>query len=66
MVPSKDIIKAKSNSFEEGYNSIHGTLIKWFCYLTGVSLKVGAVCVIGMYVFGLTWALLFFVANTSR
>ncbi len=65
MVPSKDFIKAKSNSFEEGYNSIHGTLIKWFCYLTGASLKVGAVFIFMVYVFGLAWALFFFLANVE-
>ena len=41
MVPSKDFIKAKGNSYEQGYNSIHMTFIKWFCYLTGLTLKVG-------------------------
>ena len=66
MVPSKDFIKAKSNSFEEGYNSINATLIKWFCYLTGASLKVGAVCVVGIYIIGLTWAFWFFIQNVNE
>ena len=66
MVPSKDFIKAKSNSFEEGYNSINATLIKWFCYLTGASLKVGTVCIVGIYIIGLTWAFWFFIQNVNE
>ena len=60
MVPSKDFIKAKGNSYEQGYNSIHMTIIKWFCYLTGLSFKIGAVFVVLIYVFGLTFAVWFF------
>lgn len=41
MVPSQNFIIAKSNSYEKGMNSIHMTFIKWFCYITGFTLKVG-------------------------
>ena len=56
---------AKSNSYQEGLNSIHATFIKWFCYITGVSLKIGY---IGFYVIitlALIGALIFFVDNAK-
>lgn len=46
-VASENFVMAKSNSYKEGLDSIHATLIKWICYFTGVSLKIGY---IGFYV----------------
>lgn len=66
MIPSANIIVAKSNSYKEGLDSIHATLIKWFCYITGVSLKVAY---IGMHIIlalMLIGALMFFVSCCNR
>ena len=41
MIPSETFIVAKSNSYEKGMESIHMIFIKWFCYITGFSLKIG-------------------------
>lgn len=46
-VASENFVMAKSNSYKEGFDSIHATFIKWICYFTGVSLKIGY---IGFYV----------------
>jgi len=61
MVPSEKFFMAKSNSYEKGLQYIHITFIKWFCYLTGVSLKVAY---IGLHVIigiALIWSLYFFI-----
>ena len=39
-VSSQDIIQAKNNSLNKGFNSIHTRIIKWVCYFTGASMKV--------------------------
>lgn len=65
-VPSDNFVMAKTNSYQEGLASVHATLIKWFCYLTGISLKIGY---IGFYVFltiALIGAVMFFVGNCNR
>ena len=41
--PVENFIMAKNNSYTEGMNSIHKTFIKWFCYFTGLSFKIGYV-----------------------
>ena len=61
MIPSERFITAKTNSYEKGMASIHMVFIKWFCYITGVSLKIGY---IGLYVIiaiALIWSLYFFI-----
>ncbi len=40
-ISSQDLLKAKENSYTKGYNNIHMTIIKWFCYFTGFTLKIG-------------------------
>lgn len=64
-IPSENFVTAKSNSYQEGLASVHATFIKWFCYLTGLSLKIGY---IGFYVFiviAVIGALMFFVDNLN-
>lgn len=39
-VPARNFIEAKNNSFEEGLKSVNMTFIKWFCYFTGISVKI--------------------------
>lgn len=65
-VPSDNFVMAKTNSYQEGLASVHATLIKWVCYFTGISLKIGY---IGFYIFialALIGAILFFVGNCNR
>lgn len=64
-VPSDNFVMAKSNSYKQGLESVHATLIKWICYLTGVSLKVGYVFFYIVIVVGLIWALWFFCDNVN-
>lgn len=41
VIPSEIFINAKNNSFKRGNNLINLRLIKWICYFTGISLKIG-------------------------
>ena len=59
-VPSDNFVMAKNNSYQEGLNSVHATLIKWICYLTGVSLKIGYVAFYVFVAVALIGSLLFF------
>lgn len=59
-VPSDNFVMAKTNSYQEGLNSVHATLIKWVCYLTGVSLKIGYVAFYVFMAVALIGSLLFF------
>lgn len=65
-VPSDNFVMAKTNSYQEGLASVHATLIKWVCYFTGISLKIGY---IGFYVIiaiAMIGALSFFIGNMNR
>ena len=64
-VPSDNFIMAKSNSYKQGLESVHATLIKWICYLTGISLKVGYIFFFIVIYGGLIGSLLFFVSNLN-
>ena len=66
LIPSETFIMAKNNSFKKGLESIHMRAIKWFCYFTGVSLKiayVGINIIIGLALIG---ALMFFVSKVDE
>ncbi len=58
LVSSKDFITAKNNSYKK-----HETLIKWFCYLTGLTLKIGYIFFYFMLTTFLIGALLFFISK---
>ena len=60
-IPSEDFVTAKTNSYQEGLESIHATLIKWVCYLTGISLKVGYIFFYLVIIVGTIGALWFFI-----
>ena len=65
MVPSQTFIMAKSNSYEKGLASVHMMFIKWFCYITGFSIKVtyyGLFVILGL---ALIWSLNFFIGNVE-
>lgn len=65
-VPSDNFIMAKTNSYQEGLNSVHATLIKWICYLTGVSLKIGYVAFYVIVTVALFGSLIFFVEKMNQ
>ena len=62
-IPCEEFVTAKSNSYEEGYNSIHMIFIKWFCYITGVTLKTGYILCYVFLIAALILAFLYFVGN---
>ena len=66
MVPSEDFIKAKGKSFEKGYNSIHMTFIKWFCYFTGVSIKIGYIVTYAFLYAALVGSFMFFISKCEE
>lgn len=52
MIPIQTLVMARTNSYNKGMASIHTMAIKWFCFLTGISMKVAY---IGIYIImGLT------------
>ena len=59
--PVENFIMAKNNSYTEGMNSIHKTFIKWFCYFTGLSFKVGYVTFLIIIYGALIIAFLYFI-----
>lgn len=65
-IPSENFVVAKSNSYKEGLASIHATLIKWVCYFTGISLKIGYIGFYVIFAIVVIWALMFFVGNLNR
>ena len=66
MFPVVDLIQAKNNSYKKGMDSIHYRLIKWFCYFTGASIKIGIIAMYVILFLAFIFALMFFVdcANT--
>lgn len=65
-IPVEDFINSKSNSYAKGYNSIHKTFIKWFCYLTGLSFKVGYVILYIVLFITLIFSFMFFINNCNE
>ena len=59
--PVENFIMAKNNSYTEGMNSIHKTFIKWFCYFTGLSFKIGYVIFFVILYSVLIFAFLYFI-----
>ena len=64
--PIENFIVAKNNSFQVGYNSIHKTFIKWFCYFTGFSLTFGYVFSYVLIYGALVLSFMFFVAKCNE
>lgn len=65
-IPSEEFVKAKNNSYAKGMLSINMITIKWICYFLNVSLKVGAVILVLLYVFLLAFSLFFFTTMASQ
>ena len=62
MVSSENFIMAKTNSYNNGMQSVHMTFIKYFCYITGLSFKVAYFLIYAFLGFGLIYAFLFFLS----
>lgn len=65
-IPSDNFIMAKSNSYKQGLETIHATFIKWICYVTGVSLKIGYIAFYVIITMALIGTLMFFVGSLDR
>ena len=65
-IPSKEFVEAKNNSYSKGMLSINMITIKWICYFLNVSLKVGAVILVLLYVFLFAFSLYFFTMMASQ
>ena len=65
-IPSEEFVKAKNNSYEKGMLSINMITIKWICYFLNVSLKVGAVILVLLYIFLFAFSLFFFTTMASQ
>ena len=60
-IPSENFIIAKTNSLNEGLQSIHMVLIKWICYFTDISLKVALIVVYTFIALALIGSFMFFI-----
>lgn len=60
MFPVVDLITAKNNSYKKGMDSIHYRAIKWFCYFTGASIKIGVIAMYVILVLAFIFAVMFF------
>lgn len=65
-VPSDNLVMAKTNSYQEGLASVHATLIKWVCYFTGLSLKIGYIAFYIFIAIALIGALMFFIESCNN
>jgi len=65
-IPSEQLLQAKNNSYEKGMGSINKVTIKWICYFLDVSIKVGTVLAILLYIGLFIFALLFFTTAASQ
>ncbi|MCI8759583.1 MAG: helix-turn-helix transcriptional regulator [Clostridia bacterium] len=65
-VPSEKFVMAKTNSYQEGLATIHATFIKWICYITGISLKIGYIAFYVIISIALLVALSFFIENLNK
>lgn len=66
MVPSKEFIQAKNNSYAKGLGGINKKIIRWFVYTLNVSFYVGVVLTIILYIITFIGALWFFVAVSAQ
>ena len=65
-IPSENFIMAKTNSLNEGLQSIHMILIKWICYFTNVSFKVALIGVYTFIALALVGSFMFFISNAKN
>lgn len=65
-IPSENFVIDKNNSFKEGFETIHMEFIKRFCYITGISLKIGYISMYVIIGLALLGALLFFISKSNE
>ena len=65
-IPSEVLVTAKNNSYTKGYNAINQRIIKWICYLTGLSFKVAFILMYSFIFLVLIWSFIFFYSNGQR
>lgn len=65
-IPSDNFVMAKTNSYQEGLASVHATLIKWVCYLTGLSLKIGYIGFYVIFTIAAIGSLMFFIGQLNH
>ena len=61
MYPVTNLIQAKTNSYKKGMDAIHYRIIKWFCYITGASMKVSIVAVYIFLLIAFIFSVKFFI-----
>lgn len=66
LISSENFVIAKNNSFKEGFETIHMEFIKRFCYITGISLKIGYIAVYVVIGIALIGALAFFIGKCNE
>ena len=66
LISSENFVIAKNNSFKEGFETIHMEFIKRFCYITGISLKIGYIAVYVIIGIALIGALAFFIGKCNE
>lgn len=66
LIPATDFIVAKNNSYTKGSQAIHKTFIKWFCYITGFSIKAGYIITYIFLYVALIGAFLFFISKCNE
>lgn len=64
-VPSSIFLEAKNNSFKSGRNSRSTKSIKWLAYFLNVSMNVGAILMLIIYVAALVFAFYFLVSVSN-
>ena len=65
-ISATNLSMAKNNSYTEGYQAIHKTFIKWFCYITGFSIKAGYIITNIFLCIAFIGAFMFFIGKCNE
>ena len=64
-ISSRELVQAKNNSYEKGMANINMQIIKWISYVLNVSIRIGMVITVLIYVGALVFAFVFFMSQAS-
>ncbi len=64
-ISSTELVQAKNNSYEKGMANINMQIIKWISYVLNVSIRIGMVITVLIYVGALVFAFVFFMSQAS-
>ena len=64
-ISSTELVQAKNNSYEKGMANINVQIIKWISYVLNVSIRIGMVITVLIYVGALVFAFVFFMSQAS-